>query len=59
MSAPHLVDKQKADGSKTFRFTVDLRAINQSTEPERNTVITVEEELAKFAGADYFTNFDL
>ena len=56
LSAPHLVDKP---GSQKFRFTVDLRAINHCTEPERNSVLTIEDELAKFAGAAYFTNFDL
>ena len=59
LSAPHLVDKPLPGGEMTYRFTVDLRSINLATVPERQNLPTVEEELAKFAGAKYFTNFDL
>ncbi len=58
LSAPHLVDKPTANGM-TYRFTVDLRAVNHATMPEQSAVPTVEEEVTKVAGAKFFTNFDL
>ncbi len=59
LSAPHLVAKPLKDGSQTFRLTIDLRSINLCTEPERQCVPTVEDELVKFAGCKYFSNLDL
>lgn len=53
-SAPHMVPK-----ADTWRFTVDLRAVNLATMPEVHNKGTLEDEVAKLAGARFFSSLDM